>query len=298
MICARGLNQPLLASVARPIDGVTTNTSAERLLLRVPFLGETPTALAENEFAGSSSYHSLQVTLRGQAWHGLSWQGNYTYSRAMNNLSVLNDQNNLGLDWGRASFDRTHRSTVNFDYQLPARRPLLTGWSLTGIIIIQSGLPMTLTDPNGGSVYGKAATSTITLCPGATYSDLLTSGSASARLNNWINTAAICAPPVVGSDGSTAYGTSGQSIINGPGQFNTDSFTGQEVPRRGLHEDAILAFRMEVYNALNHPQFANPGTALGSATFGVITQTLGGAPADPVRAEVRVLIGHGSETVH
>jgi hypothetical protein len=34
----------------------------------------------------------------------------------------------------------------------------------------------------------------------------------------------------------------------------------------------MLAFRMEFYNALNHPQFANPGTALGSATFGVITQ--------------------------
>jgi hypothetical protein len=30
---------------------------------------------------------------------------------------------------------------------------------------------------------------------------------------------------------------------------------------------------MEMYNALNHPQFAAPGTALGSATFGVITQT-------------------------
>ena len=58
---------------------------------------------------------------------------------------------------------------------------MLTGWSLTGIIIIQSGLPMTLTDPNGGSVYGKAATSTITLCPGTTYSSLVTPGGTSAR---------------------------------------------------------------------------------------------------------------------
>ena len=29
---------------------------------------------------------------------------------------------------------------------------------------------------------------------------------------------------------------------------------------------------MELYNALNHPQFANPGTTLGTANFGVITQ--------------------------
>ena len=40
----------------------------------------------------------------------------------------------------------------------------------------------------------------------------------------------------------------------------------------GLRKNAVLAFRMEWYNALNHPQFANPGTAMGTATFGVITQ--------------------------
>ncbi len=271
LLISRGLNQPLLASATNPINGVTTDTSANAYL-RVPYLGETPTALADTEFTGASSYHSLQVTLRSQVWHGLSFQANYTYSRAMNNTSVLNDQNNLSLDWARASFDRTHRSTVNFDYQLPARGRLMSGWSLTGIIIIQSGLPMTLTDPNGGSVYGKAATSTVTLCPGATYASLITSGNTSARLNNWINTAAICAPPVIGSDGSTAYGTAGQSIMNGPGQFNTDFSLGKKMRVGGLREDAILAFRMEFYNALNHPQFANPGTTLDSATFGVITQ--------------------------
>ena len=40
----------------------------------------------------------------------------------------------------------------------------------------------------------------------------------------------------------------------------------------GLREDAELAFRMEFYNTLNYPRFGNPGTALGTATFGVITQ--------------------------
>jgi hypothetical protein len=131
---------------------------------------------------------------------------------------------------------------------------------------------MTLTDPNGGSVYGKAATSTITLCPGASYASLLTSGNLDARLNNWINAAAICAPAATGADGSTAYGTAGQSIMNGPGQFNTDFSLGKKTRVGGLREDAILAFRMEFYNALNHAQFANPGTTLGTATFGVITQ--------------------------
>ncbi len=232
----------------------------------------TPTALADSEFAGASSYNSLQTTVRSQVWHGLSLQGNYTFSRAMTNSTLDNDQNNMGLDWARASFDRTHRGTVNFDYQLPARGRLLSGWSLTGILIVQSGLPMTLTDPNGGSVYGKAATSTITLCPGSGNAGLITPGNTSARVNNWINTAAVCSAPVVGADGSSAYGTAGQSIMNGPGQFNTDFSLGKKMRVGGIREDAILAFRMEFYNAFNHPQFANPGTQLGSATFGVITQ--------------------------
>ena len=97
-------------------------------------------------------------------------------------------------------------------------------------------------------------------------------GKTATRYNNWIDSSAICGAPIIGSDGSTAYGTTGQSIMNGPGQFNTDFSLGKKTRVGGIREDAIVAFRMEFYNALNHTQFANPGTALDSATFGVITQ--------------------------
>ena len=92
------------------------------------------------------------------------------------------------------------------------------------------------------------------------------------RLGNWINTAAICRPAAIGADGSTGYGTAGQSIMSGPRQFNTDFSVGKTLHVGGLREDAVLAFRMELYNALNHPQFSNPGTQLGTASFGAITQ--------------------------
>jgi hypothetical protein len=131
---------------------------------------------------------------------------------------------------------------------------------------------MTLTDPAGGAVYGRAGTSTVTMCPNATYAELATQGDVSARLQNWINAAAICAAPAVGSDGATGYGNAGQNIMNGPGQVNTDFSIGKRSRVGGIREDAELAFRVEFYNALNHPQFANPGTTLGTASFGVITQ--------------------------
>ena len=189
LLLAHGMNQPLLASPARPVncgysgaaaDCITTNTS-QNAKLRVPILGETPTALAVNEFVGSSAYHSLQATLRRQSAHGFAFQAAYTYSRAASDTTIYNDPNNLALDWARASFDRTHRFTTNFDYTIPAPAggrgwagALLKNWTVAGIIIVQSGLPMTLTDPNGGGVYGRASASTITLCPGTTHRSLET----------------------------------------------------------------------------------------------------------------------------
>jgi hypothetical protein len=288
LVLSRGLNQPLLSSVASPVncgydgiasDCITTNTSANASL-RVPILGETPTALLNSAFDGASTYNSLQATLRQQISRSLTFQAAYTFSRAATDTAIYNDLNNLALDWARASFDRTHRVTTNFNYQFPTLAhatgitgALMKGWSLSGMIILQSGLPMTLADSNGGGVYGHAATSTVTLCPGASYADLTTPGSTTARLNNWIDTSALCAPAAAGSDGSTAYGTAGQSIMNGPSQVNTDFSLGKTTKVGGIREDAVLAFRMEFYNALNHPQFANPGTTVGTATLGVITQT-------------------------
>ena len=296
-----GSNQPLLSSPGHPVNCglpltpaalgvtpavfatlgiepssgcVTTNTSTNAYL-RVPIVGESPTALLAHQYLGSSWYHSMQATLRQQISHGFSSQFAYTFSKAETNTTVYNDQRNLNLDWARASFDRAHRLITNFNYDLPDLRSsaLLRGWSISGIVILQSGLPMSLIDRSGGSAYGFAGPATVTLCPGATNKDLVTSGSTSSRLNNWINKAAICKTPGVGADGSTGYGSTGQSIMNGPGQFNTDFSFGKTTAIGGLRENAQLAFRVEFYNALNHPQFSNPGTNFGTANFGVVSKT-------------------------
>jgi hypothetical protein len=299
-----GSNQPLLATPGHPVNCglpntaaglgvpqaifsilgvdasgcVTTNTSVNAYL-RVPIVGETPTALLAHQYLGGSWYHSVQATLRQRISHGLTFQFAYTFSKGETNTTVYNDQRNLNLDWARTKFDRAHRMTTNLSYELPSLRSngfagaIVAGWSISGIVIVQSGLPMSLTDKNGGSVYGFAGPATVTLCPGAKNGDLATSGSINFRLHNWINKSAICSAPALGSDGSLGYGNTGQSILDGPGQFNTDFSIGKTTTVGGLRENAQLAFRAEFYNALNHPQFANPGTNFGTASFGVITQT-------------------------
>ena len=284
LLMSHGLNQPVLASSSKPVncgyDGdpahcITANTS-KNARQRVPVLGETPTALLLSDFNGSSHYHSFQATFRTQLARSLTLQSAYTLSKAMSGLTVYNDQTRPDLAGGRASFDRTHRVITNFNYQLPASarwKGLLHGWSAAGIVIVQSGTPMTLTDPSGGGVYGRAGTPTVTMCPGATYSDLATAGSTTERLGHWIDTSALCSAPAIGADGATGYGNAGISIMDGPGQVNTDFSLGKRSRVGGLREDAELAFRAEFYNALNHGQFSNPGTTFGTASFGVVTQT-------------------------
>ena len=285
---SRGLNQSILASPSNPVncgydgvptDCITTNT-ADNAALRVPIMGETPTALSTSEFTGASTYNSLQATLRRRVAHGLTFQAAYTLSRATSATSMYNDQTQPYFDWGRSSFDRTHRFITNLAYPLPSPHGagkaagwLLQDWAISGIFTVQTGVPLTLTDPNGGSAYGDAGTSTVTFCPGAKPRSLVTPGGIEARLNNWINAAAICAAPAIGADGSTGYGNTGIGVMNGPGQLNTDFSLAKTTVVGGLRENAVLSFRVEMYNALNHPQFAVPGTTLGNSTFGVITAT-------------------------
>ena len=61
--------------------------------------------------------------------------------------------------------------------------------------------------------------------------------------------------------------------MNGPGQVNADMSLGKRAKVGGLREGAELLIRAEFYNAMNHPQFANPGTTFRTASFGVITST-------------------------
>jgi hypothetical protein len=124
------------------------------------------------------------------------------------------------------------------------------------------------------------------LCPGMTLANVVTSGPITSRLggsfsqNAYLNPAAFCPPPVLGSDGqATGYGNVGLGDVLGPGNFNWDISVAKSTKVGGLREDATLLFRAEFFNAFNHPQFSfapNNDSALSNqdasvATFGQIT---------------------------
>jgi hypothetical protein len=72
--------------------------------------------------------------------------------------------------------------------------------------------------------------------------------------------------PVIGN--GTGYGNSGVGIASGPGQFNWDISIAKATR---IQERLLLHFRAESFNALNHPQFSNPGTEVTGVNFGQIT---------------------------
>jgi len=79
---------------------------------------------------------------------------------------------------------------------------------------------------------------------------------------------------VIGADGiGTAFGNSGTGIVDGPGQANLDLALSKTAIVNWPIEKSSVQFRAEFFNALNHPQFANPDTNFTSPTFGVISST-------------------------
>jgi hypothetical protein len=294
-------NTAMLASPTNPVNGITTNTLAN-VNLRVPYLGFAASGFQGTGFDGISNYSSLQATVRRQFSHGVTFQASYTWSRDLTDLvgygANYNDASSLSQQYGQAYFNRPQRFVVNYSWDLPFGHPrglvgkLVDGWNLSGVTVAQDGTPLTFTDGRSGSIYGVSGPistaptlNTVTfgavnagraqLCSGATYGSLTSSGGVESRLggasggSGFFNAPSFCAPPAIGN--GFDYGNSGVGIVLGPGQFNWDASL---VKTTRFGERQTLLFRAEFFNAFNHPQFNNPGTAVSTpTTFGVITSS-------------------------
>jgi hypothetical protein len=152
-------------------------------------------------------------------------------------------------------------------------RAILGDWSLAAIATIQSGSALTIAETNSTNVFGISE-DRAQLSGTCSKSQLVKGGAVESRLNGYFNASCFTTPPIVGADGiGTAFGNSGTGIVNGPGQASLDVAFSKTVPLNWPVEKSSLQFRAEFFNALNHPQFANPDTNFTSPTFGFIAST-------------------------
>jgi len=285
----RSLNQALDASPENPVNGVPSNTLAN-IGLRVPVPGIRSDSLREIESEGSSWYNGLEISLAKRLSHELQFLASYTFSKTLDtdgadinstssgNALTLGDQNSPGQRWGRASFDRTHRFVFSTTWALPnpprgVPRAVLGEWSVAAIATVQSGSALTIAATNSANVFGISQ-DRAQLSGACSKSQLVNPGAVQSKLSGYFNVSCFTGAPVIGADGiGTGFGNSATGIVDGPGQANLDFSFLKTVVLNWPVEKSSLQFRAEFYNALNHPQFANPDTNFTSPTFGVISST-------------------------
>jgi hypothetical protein len=231
---------------------------------------------------GNSSYHSMQWRVDRRFARGFQANASYTWSRnidstsegigSTNNQSQPNNrpsvpvaQGGLKLDRGPSDYDRTHRLTVVYIWDIPGpsggfRKYAFGGWSLSGIISFQTGAPFTVAngfDRNNDVIPSDRP-------------DI-------SNLSAPLNSRAVVTPASGSQFCSTGYRNPDTGFCVSPGDVhwvqglglpNTSTVGRNTLLAGGINnfdltltksfqvgEQGRLEFRWEALNALNHPQF-------------------------------------------
>jgi hypothetical protein len=196
------------------------------------------------------------------AWNGLTYLASYTFSKATNDspgpfpgnnsrAATPTDARNLGLDDGRADYDRPHYFSLAATYELPffrdgegMQQTLLGGWQVNTILTFASGVPF--------SVYAGDFRAKLSGDPEGPKTE-----------DKWFNTAAFSQAANVNEAGE-------RNILRAPGITTVDASVFKNFR---FKKDQGLELRFEVFNLFDKAQFSIPGTFVGSSDFGQITST-------------------------
>ncbi|MGA9040094.1 MAG: TonB-dependent receptor [Terriglobales bacterium] len=236
-----------------------------------------------------SFYNSLQIRFQKRTSHYISFEGNYTLSKATDDSSVganafvgtLNNGNpqqldNLKAEHGISANDATHRLAAAVIVDLPIGRErwigghmnrfadaVAGGWAVSTLVTEQTGQPLAVFMADPRLMDGNQRPNV--LCGGKT-------GISS-------NQAAITQQPILNINcfadpGDQMPGNAPRyfSNLRTEGIHNLDlSLYKEFVPKEGTK----LEVRAEIFNSTNTPRFASPNTAYdaGDPTFGLITST-------------------------
>jgi hypothetical protein len=225
-----------------------------------PYMGYNDIPLYE--WAGNSSYHSLQTTVNRRFTRGLQFGGSWTWSKAMNysdstTAAVSNLIDPKVWNYSLAGYDRTHIAVINFSYDVPTLplfannavgRQVFGGWQVSGIATFASGAPLGI---GLGFVNAIDITGSPTDGARVVVVDNPILPKSERTFSRHFNTDAFRAPAV------GTFGNSARNVIRGPGQNNWDiSF----LKTFRVRERSRLQFRAEMYNIFNHTQFLGVDT--------------------------------------
>src|SRR4029453_8703589 len=117
----------------------------------------------------NTSYHGLQLTVEKRLARNFSFKAYYTFGKAIDSAGSQSDTsatvqnwNNIRADRGRADSDRRHNFVFSgiwlIDYVKgwhPAVRAIANGWSISAIVTMRSGGPLTITNGSDANLDGN-----------------------------------------------------------------------------------------------------------------------------------------------
>jgi TonB dependent receptor-like, beta-barrel len=221
----------------------------------------------------NSIYNSLQSSLQKRFSQGYMFKVNYTFSRSIDSFSdegqfqTQHDQLNPALNRGLSDFHRKHRLITSGTWDLPFKgNRLVSGWSVSGIGIVQSGTPFTVRDTCCSGFLYPNSNIRPNMAPGATHDDLATEGPVNSRVSNYLNRSAFV-------PSGAQFGNLGRNTVFAPDQRRVDLVLSKLTT---IREGISLELRGEFFNAFNTVTFREPERTLNTASFGEITRTRGG----------------------
>ena len=264
------------------------------------------------ENRGHSAYDGLQVTVTQRAFRGLNFLAGYTWAHAVDNGTsnrgaYPQDSNNFNAERGNGDYDIRHRFTFSLTYELPnwkAPAQLASGWTVTSIVNLQTGEPVTFTDfsddisgtgelldrwnfaGNPDDVHLSARQGMSYVPDGTTSPGCVAQAHGDPLLLQTLGDfgcyqqgTAVFTPPAYGT-----FGNEPRNLFRGPGFANLDMSV---TKRFKINERFNVQLRGEFFNVLNHPIFDglytenNDLSTLGPGV-GLLNSTPDVAAANPV----------------
>jgi hypothetical protein len=275
-----GLGPCTIQGVSYAVCTTNGNLAQRRVLSQS---GENPAAAAiigvldAYTAEGTQSYRGLRLSVQRRSATGVSFNANYTLSRCYGLEMATGaqfgitytDPLNRDHDRGYCDGDRRHIANATLGVETPqfdnrALRVLLSNWSVSGIVNIRSGDPLSVLtgiDTAFSGISNQRANQVSDDVYGDAEFD------ATGRIANFLNRAAF-ASPAPGQLGNLE-----RNSLNGPGYWNgIDLALRRQIPFGATQS---VELRIEAFNLVNSFSWGNPVTGLNSGQFGRITDQTG-----------------------
>lgn len=255
------------------------------------FLGNpvAPQGIFVLSHLGVSRYDSLQLTLTRRPARGLSLNASYVLSKVLSNLDdyrqgAIDPYLNLdapSLEWAPSPFNVTRAFKAIATWDVPGK--LFRGWSISGIVMAQSGAPFSLLSGGSltmldGSVASVSGLGTFTSLADSGQNTVTTSLTAAVirkdfrlRKNGDGTVTYVDAPAGAFQEpGIAAVGNLQRRMFTGPGAFSLSLGVHKTI---SLTKRASAEFRAESINVLNNVNWlVGDQSYTGSSFDGKVSQ--------------------------